>query len=238
MTDHWYLTPSDFLGGLKGQLRQQFLALGHRLRLRRNDFIFRSGDPGRNVYVLEQGRAKIFKESDSGRAVILWFCLPGELFGLAEATRGGQRDVFAQACTDVVVHRIARERFANFAGQHPETMLQVMDLLSCRLRVLGDILTNLVADDVNSRIIKLLLRLCSRYGRAGTCDSADDANDVCLDSIPLTHQEIADMLGTSRQTVSTIMGDLKRAGVLRKHRGHFHVDPGRLQRLLPDEWLH
>lgn len=233
-SDPWYLTSTGFLGNLDEHDRHAFLALGHRHSFARHDFIFRSGDPGRNVYVLEQGRAKIYKESDTGKELILWFCFPGEMFGLAEASRGGCRDVFAQACTNAVVHRIPRERFSQFLRERHDVAVQVIDLLSCRLRVLGDIMTNLATENVSSRIIKLLLRLCSRYGSVSRgCELIDESLEraVCLD-IPLTHREIADMLGTSRQTVSAMIGELKKSGVLRMHHRHIHVDPDRLQRLL------
>lgn len=240
MTDPWYLTPSDFLGNLCSTDREQFFLLGHRHSYHKHAYVFRSGDPGRNVYVLEHGRAKIYKVSDSGKEVILWFCFPGEVFGLAEACRGGSRDVYAQACTDAVIHRIPRERFSAFLEERPRVAMQVIDLLSCRLRVLGDILTNLATDDASSRVIKLLLRLCSRYGRVGNrCWQLGQPMEsaVCVD-IPLTHQEIADMLGTSRQTVSTVMGDLKRCGVLHIRHRHMHIDPGRLERLLLETPVH
>ncbi len=234
MSDNWYLTPSDFLGNFDDETRRQFLSLGHRHSYSKDAYIFRSGDPGLNVFVLEQGRAKIYKASDSGKEVILWFCFPGEVFGLAEASRGGHRDVFAQACTDAVVHRIPRQGFSRFLSERPSVALQVIDLLSCRLRALGEIFTNLAADDVSSRIIKLLLRLCSRYGRINVhCNLVEQQGeaDVCLD-IPLTHQEIADMLGTSRQTVSAVIGELKKSRVLKMSHHHIHVDPSQLEQLL------
>ena len=240
MIDPWYLTPSDFLGNLCETDRKAFFLLGHRHSYGKQAYIFRSGDPGHNVYVLERGRAKIYKVSDTRKEVILWFCFPGEIFGLAEASRGGSRDVYAQACTEAVVHRIPRERFSRFVEERPRVAMQVIDLLSCRLRVLGDILTNLATDDASSRIIKLLLRLCARYGRLGSrCGILGEDRDdrVCLD-IPLTHQEIADMLGTSRQTVTTVMGELKRCGVLHMQQRHMHVDPSRLERLLLDTMVH
>ena len=74
------------------------------------------------------------------------------------------------------------------------------------MRALGDMLLNLASDDVMSRLIKLLTRLCSRYGK-------HEGNNIILD-IPLTHQEIADMIGASRQTVSSSISALKRQGYL------------------------
>jgi CRP/FNR family transcriptional regulator len=72
--------------------------------------------------------------------------------------------------------------------------------------VLGEMVVNLVSDDVGTRIAKLILRLSARYGtRMG--------KEIFL-NIPFTHQEIADMVGTTRQTVSSTLNRLKRQGVL------------------------
>ena len=91
-----------------------------------------------------------------------------------------------------------------------------MQVLSSRLRVLGEMFVNLVADDVNTRIAKLILRLSARYGtRVG--------KEVFL-NIPLTHQEIADMVGTSRQTVTSTLSVLKRQGVLSIDNHRIHIE--------------
>ena len=81
-----------------------------------------------------------------------------------------------------------------------------MQVLSARLRGLSDVLVNLVADDVDTRIAKLILRLGARYGKL-------EGRVIHLD-IPLTHQEIADMVGATRQTVSGTLSRLKKQGVL------------------------
>ena len=170
------------------------------------DRIFSAGSPGENVYLLADGRVKIFGLSSLGKEVILWFCFPGEVFGLAEMARGGPREVCAEACSDCRVHVIAQRDFKEFLATHPATAMLVIDLLSCRLRVLGDVVQNLTADDVTTRVVKLLLRLCARYGRPV-------ARDIRLD-IRLTHQEMADMIGATRQTVTAVMSELRRKGVL------------------------
>lgn len=71
--------------------------LGKHRDYRKGCSIFRVGDPCAHVYFLESGRVKIYQPSSKGRDVILWFCLTGEIFGLAEAARGGQRVVGAAA---------------------------------------------------------------------------------------------------------------------------------------------
>lgn len=212
MSPEWLLPPSDFLGNMGATEREELLAQGQVREYARGDRVFQIGAPGRNVYVLESGRAKIYKLSDSGKEIIMWFCLPGEIFGLAEVSRGASREVAAQACTDLRVHVIARDDFTGFLKGHPVIGLQVIDLLSCRMRVLSDMLLNLATDDVNSRIVKLLIRLAARYGKR-----SDGAINLDL---TLTHQDMADMVGTTRQTVSTVLNDLRRQGMLvtRNHR--------------------
>lgn len=219
MATDWPLPPSDFLGNMQPADRAELLALGHVLEYERGQHVFQYGSPGRNVYVLEAGRAKIYKLADSGKEVILWFCFPGEMFGLAEAPRGTMREVHAQACAQVRVHVITRDTFSAFLKTHPGTALQVIDLLSCRMRVLGDMLLNLVSDDASSRIVKLLIRLAARYGRP-----TDEAIDL---ELPLTHQDMADMVGTTRQTVTTVLSELRRRGLLsmEHHRMQIRCEP-------------
>jgi CRP/FNR family transcriptional regulator len=79
-------------------------------------------------------------------------------------------------------------------------------VLSSRLRGLSDVLVNLVSDDVEIRIAKLILRLGARCGRR--------AGGVIHLDLPLTHQEIAEMVGTTRQTVTSALTRLKRQGAL------------------------
>ncbi|MFN2348829.1 MAG: Crp/Fnr family transcriptional regulator, partial [Thioalkalivibrio sp.] len=90
---------------------------------------------------------------------------------------------------------------------HPETAMRVIELLSCRMRLLGDMLLNLATEEVESRVIKLLIRLAARYGTT-------QANGVCHMELHLTHQEMADMIGTSRQSVTTVLNMLKRQGLV------------------------
>lgn len=206
MGDIWFLPPSDFIGGMPSAERASLLGLAEMRSFRQTERIFRAGSPGEKVYLLADGRVKIFGLSSLGKEVILWFCFPGEIFGLAEIARGGPREVYAEACSDCRVHVIAQHDFKEFLATHPATAMLVIDLLSCRLRVLGDVVQNLTADDVTTRVVKLLLRLCARYGRPVACN-------IRLD-IKLTHQEMAAMIGATRQTVTGVISELRRKGVL------------------------
>jgi CRP/FNR family transcriptional regulator len=201
------VAPSDFLGRLQPADYAALLAIAHAHRFRRGEFVFRADSPGENVYLLRRGKVKIHHLSADGREVILWFCFPGEVFGLAEVAQGGGRAVDAQACADSEVLAVPRPQFCAYLEAHPKAAILSMQVLGSRLRVLGDMMVNLVSDDVETRIAKLVLRLGARYGVRG-------AGEIRL-TVPLTHQEIADMVGTTRQTATSVIGALRRQGVLR-----------------------
>ena len=207
MEEVWITPPTDFLASIKADDKDALLSLGAKRTLPKDQLIFHAGSPGEYVYILLRGRAKIYQLSSVGKEVILWFCFPGEIFGLAEAMHGHPRQVFARSCCQTQILAIQQKEFKDFLVRHPETALCVIDLLAGRLRGLGDVLLNLAADDVTSRVIKLITRLGAQYGKRIN-------SDIYLD-IPLTHQEIADMVSSSRQTVSAVLGVLKRQGVLR-----------------------
>ena len=207
MNTPWFIAPSDFLSQLSPPERDDLIAHSQRRRYHRNDVVFHAGSQGENVFILIDGRVKICAMSPVGKSIILWFCFPGELFGLAEMARKGRREVDALACAESEILVVPREEFYAFLTSHPTVALRIVDVLSCRLRALGDMLVNLTTDDVLTRVIKILVRLSLRYGKPM------DANGVLLD-LNLTHQEIADMIGTSRQSVSSVLSQLRRHGLL------------------------
>lgn len=203
----WYIRPFDFLSSVDDDEKQSLIDMGELRNFKKEELIFNAGSLVDNVYILVDGRVKIYQLSPVGKEVILWFCFPGEIFGLAEILQSRRREVYSQACSDVDVLVINNNQFKSFLLDHPKVALNVIDWLSCRLRELGDILLNLAADDVTSRVIKLITRLSARYGK--------QYNEGIYLDIPLTHQEMADMIGASRQTVTAVLGKLRRKGELR-----------------------
>jgi len=205
----------DLLTRIPEGERAELLRLGAVKVFAKGDFIFSAGEPSHHVFLLLGGRIKIYQSSAVGKEAILWFCFAGELFGLAEAARGGERVVSAQSCNACEVLCIRQEEFNAFLGTHPKTSLVIIQVLACRLRVLGEIVINLISDDVRTRVLKMMLQLGARCG-------IPTAHGLYLD-IELTHQEIADMIGTTRQTVTTTLAQLERDGLLAIQRHKIHI---------------
>ncbi len=207
MDEPWFVRPYELLTDLDQSSKSKLFKLGSEIVVKKDELIFHAGSVSDNVYILLDGRIKIYELTPEGKEVILWFCFPGEMFGLAEIVRGAKRSVHAQACTQVTLLKIKHQNFLKFLQHNSKVSFNVLQLLACRLRELGDMMANLVADDVRSRVVKLLTRLCARYGMI-------ENNEIRL-TITLTHQEMADMIGTTRQTVTTVLNSLKRESVLR-----------------------
>jgi len=221
MDENKYSRCTDFLSRLNPEDQKALCDIGTQRTYTKDELVFSVGCHSEDIYIIVDGRVKIFELSEEGKEVILWFCFPGELFGVAEAL-GHQhcsvREVNALACCPTQVMTIKHYDFVRFLRAYPNAALTVIELLSYRLRELGDVLLNLASNDVTSRVIKLLTRLGTRYGKPF-------GQGLYLD-IPLTHQEMADMIGTSRQTVTTVLGSLKRKGKLRVEQRTIYIQDG------------
>jgi len=206
----------ELLSRLPAADREELQQLGVIKQYSKGDFVFQAGKEAKSVFLLHQGRIKIYQPSSVGKEAILWFCFGGELFGLAESARGAHRAVSAQACESSEVLCIAQDRFMAFLATHPKTAQIVVQLLAGRLRVLSEVVINLISDDVRTRIRKMLLQFGTRGGRR---------NDASLElAIPLTHQEIADMVGTTRQTVTSVLSELQKQGLIRLESRRIHIE--------------
>ncbi|HXZ47359.1 MAG TPA: Crp/Fnr family transcriptional regulator, partial [Pseudolabrys sp.] len=139
------------------------------------------------------------------------------------------RQVYAETCESSRVLSVRQADFKTYLETHPAAALLVNDVLACRLRNLGNVIQSLVANDVNERVAQLIVRLAASHGRRAL------NGDVYLD-IRLTHQEMANMIGTTRQSVTSALNALRRLGVLDfgdSHRLYIHSE-----RLLEKTALH
>ncbi len=231
MDQAWSAAHADFLSSLAPDEVNALKAKARRLSFSKGDQIFVAGDKSEAVYILISGCIKLFQLSPSGKEIILWFSFPGELFGVAETVRGVDREIFAEANVDSEILKLAEADFVEFLSSHPRSALRAIDILSARVRTLGSSIVDIAADDVETRLIRLLLRFA-----AGTlpmpCQLPLAPNEQCL-NVRLTHNDLANLIGASRQTVTTMLTGLRRKDLLRLVDGHIHLlDPGRLKQLL------
>lgn len=172
-------------------------------RYPRHNTIVEEGLPGDYMYILREGRVKITKLSDDGREKILEFLDAGAFVGEMALLERAPRSASVKALTPVRVLALSRADFLGLLKKSPDLALSVIQELSRRLRAVNDQASALSFQRVKERTKGLLERLAK-----------DPAEDGRRKTPALTHQQIADMIGTSRETVTRVVKELKTSGWL------------------------
>ena len=192
-------------------------------RLRRGETLFREGDSGDRLYVVLEGKIKLGRSSPDGRENLMAVLGPGQMFGELSLFDPGPRSLTATAVTDVTMKTLGHDELTGWLTGYPDVARGLLGQLAARLRRTNDVVADLVFSDVPGRVAKALLDLASRFGR-----KADDGLHVHHD---LTQEELAQLVGASRETVNKALADFANRGWLRlEPRSVVLVDVERLQR--------
>jgi CRP-like cAMP-binding protein len=175
-------------------------------RYPRNTTIVEEGLPGDYMYIIREGRVKVTKLSEDGREKILAFFEPGHFVGDMALLDRAPRSASVKTLTPVRVLALSRADFTGLIRKSPDLAISVIRELSGRLRAVNDQASALSFQRVKDRTKGLLIRLAK--------DEALDGQHLLTPS--LTHQQIADMIGTSRETVTRVIKDLKSSGWLQQ----------------------
>lgn len=197
---------SKLITSLTPENHKQLFSKAHPHKIAQNIMIYAPGDDSTAIYYVVKGLVKIFDMTGDGREIIYRLCGPQSLFGLSAVFGGEVRPVFAQAqeATDVLV--ITRNDFEHFVQENPWFAVDVIHMLGKRLRQAHAAIAEFVVGDVRSRIAQLILKF-SESGRA------TDDGGVRIE-IKMTHEEIANMIGATRTTVTKVLGEWKRRGII------------------------
>jgi len=188
--------------------------------------VFVAGDPADRVYLVEKGWLKIYRVSPDGRQVTVGSLrAPGELMGLAEALFGGRRSCYAGAVTDVLAYVISREAFLELMDIEPFLAVKISKILAGRMREAEEGVHQMASRQVSHRLAHTLLQV------ARVCGTPEKGG-IRL-NMELTHEELAAMVGSSRQTVSSILGKFKERHSIITERGRIRIiDPDNLFKVI------
>jgi CRP-like cAMP-binding protein len=204
--------------------------LATRLRRRqypRGETLFLRGDPGSFLYVIDQGCVKIAMSSPEGREVTLALLGPGDFFGELSLLDGGERSADATVIQDASVFLLAREDFLRFLECRPRVAFHVMEVLSRRLRQTDLLVHDAAFFDVPGRLANVMLRLAS----TPTPTPGQTAEDGLTIGRHITQVDLAEMIGSTRESVNKWLSFYQRQGLIRIDRGQITIlDPIALQR--------
>ena len=192
-------------------------------RLVKGDILFSEGDAGDRLYVVTEGKIKLSHASGDGRETLLAVMGEGQMFGELSLFDPGPRTATASALTDVTVLGLGHQALRPWLTGRPEVAEALLQALARRLRRTNETLSDLVFSDVPGRVAKALLDLGERFGHM-----EPDGLHVTHD---MTQEELAQLVGASRETVNKALADFVSRGWLRlESRSVVLLDTERLQR--------
>jgi len=221
--DHDVVRRAPLFAPLDDEAGRALLGEMSTTRLDRGDVLFREGDPGDSLYVISAGKVKLGRTSVDGRENLVAVLGPGEMFGELSLFDPGPRTMTATAVAETQVLGLGNDSLTGLLSGRPEVAKSLLAALAKRLRRTNAQLADLVFTDVPGRVAKALLDLSVRFGRP--------ADGGILVSHELTQEELAQLVGASRETVNKALADFANRGWLRlEARAVLLLDVERLQR--------
>jgi CRP-like cAMP-binding protein len=173
----------------------------------RGETVFAEGEQGDTLYIVLEGKVKIGRRATDGRENMLSVMGPSDMFGELSLFDPGPRTATATVVTDARLASLAHAALRPWLTNRPEIAEQLLRVLARRLRRTNDALADLIFTDVPGRVAKQLLALSERFG-----SQEADGLRVTHD---LTQEELAQLVGASRETVNKALADFASRGWVR-----------------------
>jgi CRP/FNR family transcriptional regulator, cyclic AMP receptor protein len=183
--------------------------IGVQWRLPRGAVLFQEDDPSDHVAVLCEGQVKLYCTSSEGKTLILKIGGPGDVLGLGAAIAGSPYEVTAEAIEPVLCKNIRRDDFIAFLERHSDASMHAIRALSDEYKAaFYDAKRLALSSSAAGRLAAVLLQ----WGRNSSCGKPQLQFNMSL-----THEELASLAGTSRETVTRVLGRLKKERLIRVH---------------------
>lgn len=176
----------------------------------KNSAVYRPSDSADGVFLLAEGRIRLCSSTPDGKQAILAFIEPGELFGELALIESGGREERAEAAVDSIVVLLPGDELRRLMEGSAELTLGITKLIWFRRIRVERRLRSLLFRSNRDRLAHLLLELVEQYGRK--------TNEGVLLDLKLSHQELASIIGATRETVTALLGEMQLEGLLKVSR--------------------
>ncbi len=211
----WYLKRCDLFERLTADQAEQLERRASMRAFRKGELIYVPGDAGESVLLVAHGRVKIKGVTPDGKEFILAFVDQGEIFGELGLFDDEPREEFAEATETTEVLALRREDLLRVLEQRTDVVLQITKLIGLRRKRVETRLRNLLFRSNRQRVAGLLMELLDSHGER------NGRGWTIL--LPLSHQELAGLIGATRETVTITLGQLQLDGLIRVQRKHISV---------------
>ncbi len=221
--DHDVIRKAPLFAAVDDEAADHLIASMTASLMERGDVLFHEGDQGDRLYVIAEGKIKLGRRSADGRENLLAILGPGEMFGELSLFDPGPRTATATAIAETQLLALDNEELTRYLANRPGIAVTLLAALARRLRRTNESLADLVFTDVPGRVAKALLDLARRFGRP--------VEEGILVAHDLTQEELAQLVGASRETVNKALADFATRGWLKlEARAVLLLDVERLRR--------
>ena len=195
-------------------------------RYGKHQFVVREGDPGDTFFLLVKGSVSVCRIAPDGRETILSILKEGDFFGEMSMFDSSLRSASIKTLTDVEIGAIRQSDFLALLDRNPRIGRSLVIALSERLRAANALIAATTSQDIRARLASLLLNLADQFG-----ERVDNGTRITL---RLTNQEMANMIGTTRETVNRTLNRFWDDRLVDMRTAHvIIVEPDRLRALIP-----
>jgi CRP-like cAMP-binding protein len=189
----------------------------HQFRhFKKGEFIYFSDDPANSIYLVTEGKIKLLYYTEEGDEVVKSILTRGEVFGELALLGEDTRKDYAQVLTDsTAVCHLTLEQMQQLMKEDRSFALKIYKLIGIRISKLERRIDSLVFKDVRTRIIEFIKEFVTEKGEKNGPEYRVDHY--------LTHKDIADLVGTTRQTVTTLLNELRGEGKIDFSRRSIYV---------------
>lgn len=220
----WYLSQISMLDALPMEDLMEIERMAPMNQLKKGNLIqtpetFREG-----LYFLKEGKLKLYKINSDGKQFIVSILGAGNVFGEIDSFSLGTRDTYIETIEDTILCSLGKESFEQFLIDRPYLAVKMMKELSALLKERDSQLEQMALGDVRKKALHLLVKLGQKFG-------VPEGHYHKID-MSLTHQEIGNMIGSTRETVTVALHELANQEVIKTGRMTIYIDLNKANELL------
>lgn len=205
-TKLWYLRNLEALRHL-GEQELRMIDRHSRMRkVKKGEVLYLQGSAESNIYILKKGTVKITKVNPEGKEIIIDIIKGGSIFGEMAVVEPHMMEESAEVVEDGLLCTMRREDFHKVAQSMPELSVAITKLIAFRRRRIENKLLSLVYSSVEQRLARTLLNLVEDFGVP--------RNGGSMLRIKLTHRDFADLIASTRETVTAVLNRLRNDGLI------------------------
>ncbi|MFQ5329815.1 MAG: Crp/Fnr family transcriptional regulator [Thermodesulfobacteriota bacterium] len=216
-TKLWYISTNKIFSDLPEEDQNMMASMMTPRNIKKKGFVYSEGDRADTLYILKEGRIKITHLAEDGRELTIEIIEPGDIFGELTLAGEEERETSAEALADSFICAISRKNFEAFLKMRPDLSFTITKWMGSRLRRIENRFENIIFQDVRTRLTSLLSDLAAKYG--------EDVEGGRKIAIKLSHQELANLIGATRETVTLELNNMKRRGDIEVEGREFVLPP-------------